>query len=135
MSYERNTSQKHDLLIVSFFFCSLLSSLSAPTPLHSFFLLSKPMQQNWQDTGYNHMIVWLDKNVCLPNDCLEMKKAFATTTNPESDLQTTLNDIDINNYICDEETKRKTSFINVPFPYKLFTNIISMSYVSSRECW
>jgi hypothetical protein len=70
--------------------------------------------------GYNHMIVWLDKNIASPGCCYELKKAFATTTNPESNLPTPINEVDINNFICDEKAQRDTTFLDVPFPFKLF---------------
>ncbi|CAF0974066.1 unnamed protein product [Rotaria sordida] len=73
--------------------------------------------------GYNHMIVWLDKNIASPECCHELKKAFATTTNPESNLQTSINEVDINNFICDDNAQRDTSFLDIPFPFKLFSDI------------
>jgi hypothetical protein len=72
--------------------------------------------------GYNHIIVWLDENIASPECCVVMKKAFATTTDPESSKQTSLNDVDINNFIRDDEAKRDTSFLDVPFSFKLFAD-------------
>ncbi len=69
---------------------------------------------------YNHIIVWLDTNIALSECCHELKKSFATTTNPESDLQTPINEVDINNFICDDKAQSDTSFLDVPFPFKLF---------------
>ncbi|CAF4036137.1 unnamed protein product, partial [Rotaria sordida] len=67
--------------------------------------------------------VWLDKNIASPECCHELKKAFTTTTNPESNLQTSINEVDINNFICDDKAQRDTSFLDVPFPFKLFDDI------------
>ncbi|CAF0806795.1 unnamed protein product [Adineta steineri] len=73
--------------------------------------------------GYNHMIVWLDENIASPDHYHDFKKVFATTTNPESTLQESLVDVDINNLIHDDVTRRDTSFLNVPFPFILFDSI------------
>jgi len=74
---------------------------------------------------YNHMIVWLDQNIASPDCCKQLKKAFATTTNPESKILTTIDELDISNLIRDNytNTNEETSFLEVPFTFKLFSHV------------
>ena len=44
---------------------------------------------------YDHMIVWLDQNITSPDCCKQLKKAFATTTNPENKFLTNIDEQDI----------------------------------------
>jgi len=72
---------------------------------------------------YNHMIVWLDKNIASPDCCKQLKKAFATTTNPESRILTNIDELDISNLILDNSTYHQSSFLEVPFIFKLFSHV------------
>ncbi len=72
---------------------------------------------------YNHMIVWLDKNIASPDCCKQLKKAFATATNPESKTLTNIDELDISNLILDNSTYHQSSFLQVPFIFKLFSHV------------
>lgn len=69
------------------------------------------------------MIVWLDKYIASPDCCRTLKKAFATTINPESELLINIGETDISNLICDQTDSQKTSFHEIPFVFKLFDDI------------
>jgi hypothetical protein len=73
---------------------------------------------------YNHIIVWLDQNITSSDYCRQLKKAFATTTNPSSKLLTSIDEQDISNLIRDDSLEEKErSFLEVPFLFKLFSEI------------
>jgi len=72
---------------------------------------------------YNHMIVWLDQNIASPDCCKQLKKAFATTTNPESKTLTNIDELDVSNLIRDDSTYHQSSFLQVPFTFKLFSHV------------
>jgi hypothetical protein len=72
---------------------------------------------------YDHMIVWLDQNITSPDCCKQLKKAFATTTNPETKLLTNIDEQDISNLIRDDLPYGETSFLQVPFTFKLFSQV------------
>lgn len=74
---------------------------------------------------YNHMIVWLDQNIASADCCRQLRKAFATTTNPESKTLTNIDELDISNLIRDDSINEQTSFLDVPFIFKLFSNVES----------
>lgn len=56
------------------------------------------------------MIVSLDKNVADPTCCQQLKKAFATTTDPKHLLPKTIDELDIPNLIRDQEISQNSSF-------------------------
>jgi len=69
------------------------------------------------------MIVWLDQNITSSDCCRQLKKAFATTTNPESKMLTNIDELDISNLIRENYTNEQTSFLQVPFTFKLFSHV------------
>jgi hypothetical protein len=69
------------------------------------------------------MIVWLDQNITSSDCCKQLKKAFATTTNPESKLLTNIDELDVSNLIRDDSTYGETTFLQVPFIFRLFSHI------------
>jgi len=69
------------------------------------------------------MIVWLDQNIASSDCCKQLKKAFATTTNPESKILTNIDELDISNLIHDNSNYGETTFLQVPFIFKLFSDI------------
>jgi hypothetical protein len=75
-----------------------------------------------EDT-FNHMIVWLDQNIASPDCCKQLRKAFATTTNPENKTLTSIDELDISNLIHDDSTYGKSSFFQIPFYFKLFSQV------------
>jgi len=72
---------------------------------------------------FNHMIVWLDQNITSSDCCKQLKKAFATTTNPESKLLTNIDELDVSNLIRADSTYGETTFLEVPFTFKLFSHV------------
>ncbi len=72
---------------------------------------------------FNHMIVWLDQNIASPDCCKLLKKAFATTTNPEDKILTSIDELDISNLIRDNSTYEESSFFEIPFNFKLFSHV------------
>jgi hypothetical protein len=69
------------------------------------------------------MIVWLDQNIASPDCCKLLKKAFATTTNPEDKILTSIDELDISNLIRDNSTYEESSFFEIPFNFKLFSHV------------
>jgi hypothetical protein len=69
------------------------------------------------------MIVWLDQNIASPDCCKLLKKAFATTTNPEDKILTSIDELDISNLIIDNSTYEESSFFEIPFNFKLFSHV------------
>jgi len=69
------------------------------------------------------MIVWLDQGIASPDCCKQLKKAFATTTNPESHILTKIDELDVSNLIRDDSLYGETSFLDVPFTFKLFAEV------------
>ena len=69
------------------------------------------------------MIVWLDIHIALPDFCRTLKKAFATTINPEHELPTTIDEKDIENLICEQTDSHETTFHEIPFIFKLFNDL------------
>ena len=74
---------------------------------------------------FDHMIVWLDQNIASTGCYQQLKRAFATTVNPENYILTTIDEVDIPNLIQDQATQRDTCFLEVPFTFKLFADIQS----------
>jgi hypothetical protein len=72
---------------------------------------------------YNHIIVWLDQNIVSPDCCKQLRKAFATTTNPESKTLKNIDELDISKLILDDSTYQQSSFLQVPFTFKLFSHV------------
>ena len=72
---------------------------------------------------YSHMIVWLDQNITSPGYGKQLKKAFATTTNPASTIATNIDERDISNLIRDNSEYGQTSFLDVPFTFRLFCEV------------
>jgi hypothetical protein len=61
------------------------------------------------------MIVWLDQNIASPDCCKQLKKAFATTTNPESKILINIDEQDISNLIHGCSLYEEATFLQVPF--------------------
>ncbi|CAF1162497.1 unnamed protein product [Adineta steineri] len=72
---------------------------------------------------YDHMIVWLDQNIASADCCRQLKKAFSTTINPENRISTNIDELDICNLIRENSINEQTSFLEVPFIFRLFSDV------------
>ena len=72
---------------------------------------------------FHYIIVWLDENIASSDCCHQLKQAFTTAVNPDHELPTSIDALDIDNLIYDPESKRGENFCQVPCKFELFDDI------------
>ena len=93
-------------------------------PIHIIFeRIGRRRDQFCRMCEYDHMIVWLDENIASPDCCRGLKKAFSTATNPEMQILTSIDELDISNLIYENSINNERNFFEIPFYFKLFAEI------------